>query len=465
MTCQLEIISEHRDIVGDDAVRVFKDSGGTIGRSLQNDWILPDPDRFISGRHATIDFKGGIYYLVDTSTNGVFINGDCEPIGKGNPRRLFNGDTLRFGDFEITVSIDEGESIVMPLDEPASGVADHVSSLVPEESLRTGVQLLDEDEITGDDEFQSALFSNATDTDVAESMIEKAVEAEKPKAIPSLPLSEADLVATDLLDSFLDGLGINRSELHPSVDLGEVMQNAGEVMREFVEGVAQLLASRANLKNAFRLDQTTVLPRHNNPLKLSANTKDSIKQLLVGKEGEYLGPRDAVREVCRDLLFHQDAFLDAMSSAFVEFADRFEPEELEESFQHSLSSNPLFKWRNKSKYWQLYSDLYPILTAKGSGRFPQMYAEEFVRGYERQIAEYKRLGGSDDHLKQTVVLNESDLVTDATSNQLSDSSIETLDDDTSIESIIDDVDLTETVSLDTDLLAELPDEESDQAKG
>ena len=49
-------------------------------------------------------------------------------------------------------------------------------------------------------------------------------------------LAEADLVATDLLDSFLDGLGISRAELHPSVDLGEIMQNAGEVLREFVEG-------------------------------------------------------------------------------------------------------------------------------------------------------------------------------------------------------------------------------------
>ena len=103
MTCQLEIISEHRDIVGDDAIRVFREEGGSIGRSLQNDWILPDPDRYISGRHATIDFKGGIYHLVDTSSNGVYVNGDCEPVGKGNVRRLFNGDILRFGDFEITL--------------------------------------------------------------------------------------------------------------------------------------------------------------------------------------------------------------------------------------------------------------------------------------------------------------------------------------------------------------------------
>jgi len=419
MPLRLEIISEHREIVGDDAVREFREDGGTIGRSLQNDWILPDPDRFISGRHATIDYKGGIYYLVDTSTNGVYMNGDCEPIGNGNPRRLFNGDTLRFGDFEMVVSIDSGESLVMPAAPAPSVVPDNVELLIPEESLRTGVQLLDEDEITGDDDFQSALFSDPVVEADVETMEAALEQEEQPVAPPEhpkhepLPLAEADLVATDLLDSFLDGLGISRSELHPSVDLGEIMQNAGEVLREFVQGTADLLASRANLKNAFRLDQTTVLPRHNNPIKLSANTKDSIKQLLVGKEGEYLGPRDAVREVCRDLLFHQEAFLDAMNHSFIDFAERLDPDELQQGFDRALDSNFFSKFRNKSKYWDLYGDLYPALTETGGGRFPQMFSEDFVRAYERQIAEYKRLGTNDNHLKETVVLNESDLKTDS----------------------------------------------------
>jgi len=458
MSCQLEIISAHRELVGDDAIRVFREEGGTIGRSLQSDWILPDPDRFISGRHATIDCRGGIYYLLDTSTNGIYINGDCEPIGKGNPMRLFNGDVLRFGDFEISVTIDSGESIVMPLDEPASDVTEHAASLVPEESLMTGVQLLDENEITGDDEFQSALSSGHTDTGVAERAVKKAEEkTDKPKSRAATALAEADLVATDLLDSFLDGIGINRAELHPGVELGEIMQNAGEVLREFVEGTSTLLASRANLKNAFRLDQTTILPRHNNPLKLSANTKDSIKQLLVGREGEYLGPRDAVREVCRDLLFHQDAFLNAMNNAFVEFADRFDPDELSEGFDRTLGSSFLAKFRNKSKYWDMFADLYPILTEKGSGRLPQMYAMEFVRAYERQIDEYKRLSGNDEHLKETVAMNESDLKTDPAVEEC---------DESSIEQIVDEDDFKETVEIEGVSLDDLPDDESaDLAKG
>jgi predicted component of type VI protein secretion system len=406
MALQLELVSEHRDIVGDDAVRVFHDKGGTIGRSLQNDWILPDPDRYISGRHATIDFKGGAYYLADTSSNGVYINGDCEPLGKGNPRRLFNGDTIRLGDFVINVAVDEGESLIMPFDKPESDVTDHSGSLVDMDPLKTGMTLLDEEALTGDEEFQSALFGNQTQTHVVETA-KNDPEPEKPASVPS-PLGEADLVAAELIDSFLGGLGIDRTELHPSTDLGELMQNAGEVMREFVEGTTQLLDSRANLKNAFRLDQTTVLPSHNNPMKLSANTKDSIKQLLIGKEGEYLGPRDAVREVCRDLLFHQDAFLDAMNNAFMEFADRFNPEELQEGFDRTIGTGVLAKFTSKSKYWDLFGDLYPILTEKGGGRFPKMYAEEFVRAYERQIAEFKRLGGAQEHLKETVILKASD---------------------------------------------------------
>lgn len=406
MALKLEIVSEHRDIVGDDAVREFNAEGGTIGRSLQNDWILPDPDRFISGRHATIDFQGGAYYLADTSSNGVYINGDCEPLGKGNPRRLYNGDVIRFGDFVINVNVDEGESISMPLDDSQSAGTDHARSMVDEVAMKTGLLLLDEEALTGDDEFQSALFGNHVETDVAlPEQIEPQFTA---PAAPVAPLAEADLDDRDLLDAFLKGLGVDRKELRPETDLNEVMRNAGEVLREYVEGSTQLLASRANLKNAFRLDQTTVLPKNNNPLKLSANTKDSIMQILVGTVGEYLGPRDAVREVCRDLLFHQDAFLDAMNNAFLEFADRFDPIELQDGFDRNLGTGFFTRFASKFKYWDLYCDLYPVLTEKGGGRFPQMYAEEFVRAYERQIAEYARLGGVDEHLKETVILTETD---------------------------------------------------------
>ena len=386
----IKLVSEHRDLVGDDCVREYYEDGGTIGRSLQNDWILPDPDRYISGRHATIDYRGGMYYLADTSSNGVYMNGEIEPIGKGNPRRLFDGDRMRMGDFEFEISIDKGESLVMPLEPKPTVAPDHIEQFVDEDVIETGMQLLDESEITGDDEFQSVLFGK--EAPKVEPEPEPAPEPEPPPASANEDVAKApvNVTAEDLFDSFLDGLGISRVELHPAIDRPELMMTAGIVLREFVEGTINLLSARANLKNTFRLDQTTVLPRQNNPMKFSENTNDLIKQLLIGTEGEYLGARDAVREANRDLLNHQNAFLDAMNSAFIEFADRFDPEELQDGFDRTAGSK-LFAFMNKSKYWDLYKDLYPIMTEKGGGRFPQMFGEEFVRAYERQVAEYQRI--------------------------------------------------------------------------
>jgi type VI secretion system protein len=408
MPLELKIVSEHADLVGDDAVREYHECGGTIGRSLQNDWILPDPDRYISGRHATIDFKGGMYYLADTSSNGVYVNNEIEPIGNGNPRRLFDGDRLRLGDFEIEVAIDSGESLVVPLDEEPSVAPDNIEQFVDEDCLRTGMKLLDEEEITGDEEFQSALFGGATAEVEPEPHI-KAPEPAPAKRERANPLDgPVEVTAEDLFDSFLDGLGISRVELHPSINRPEMMLTAGQVLREFVKGATDLLASRANLKNTFRLDQTTVLPRHNNPMKFSENTNDLLKQLLVGGEGEYLGAKDSIREVCRDLINHQNAFLDAMNSAFIEFADRLDPAELQDGFDRTMGKK-LFGFTSKMKYWQLYCDLYPIITEKGGGRFPQMFGEEFVKAYERQVADYQRhdrdgtaLSGSHDIVDQAV---------------------------------------------------------------
>jgi predicted component of type VI protein secretion system len=392
MPLTVKIVSEHRDLVGDDCVREYHEEGGTIGRALENDWILPDPDRYISGRHATIDYKGGIYYLADTSSNGVYMNGEMEPIGKGNPRRLFDGDHMRMGDFEFEVRIDKGESLIMPLDMEPSVAPDNIEQFVDEDVLETGVQLLDENEITGDDEFQSVLFGDGEEREEPEPEpeVQPAPVAESPDDDSDDGLNKsADVAAEDLFGSFLDGLGVSRAELHPSVSRSEMMMTAGWVLREFVDGTTKLLSSRANLKNSFRLDQTTVLPKQNNPMKFSDNTDDLIKQLLVGGEGDFLGARDAVREASRDLVNHQNALLDAMNAAFMEFADRFDPDELENGFNRTLNSK-LFTFMNKLKYWGLYRDLYPAMTEKGSGRFPQIFSEEFVKAYERQVAEYQR---------------------------------------------------------------------------
>jgi type VI secretion system protein len=54
-----------------------------------------------------VGFRSGQWYLEDTSTNGVFINGADTPASVDGPYMLKDGDRLRVGDYEIIASIDE----------------------------------------------------------------------------------------------------------------------------------------------------------------------------------------------------------------------------------------------------------------------------------------------------------------------------------------------------------------------
>ena len=85
MALRLRVVSDHRRSLGDRCNIVFGVGGGTIGRSADNDWVLPDPLRYVSAHHARVSFRQGAYFLEDLSTNGVYVNDDEQPLGQAGP--------------------------------------------------------------------------------------------------------------------------------------------------------------------------------------------------------------------------------------------------------------------------------------------------------------------------------------------------------------------------------------------
>ncbi|ALG71326.1 signal peptide protein [Azospirillum thiophilum] len=70
-----------------------------IGRGPDCDWVLNDTERMLSKIHCMVEFKGGVYIVIDSSTNGVFLNDAPAPIGRGNSAVVGEGDRLRMGGF------------------------------------------------------------------------------------------------------------------------------------------------------------------------------------------------------------------------------------------------------------------------------------------------------------------------------------------------------------------------------
>ncbi|MDH2432935.1 type VI secretion system-associated FHA domain protein TagH [Pokkaliibacter sp. MBI-7] len=105
MELELSVISYHRLSPGQESVRVFDHRGGTLGRSEQCDWCLPDPERVLSGTHARVEMDAEGFVVTDLSTNGLFINRRVEALGKGNRHRLNSNDVLCLGDYEIRAQL------------------------------------------------------------------------------------------------------------------------------------------------------------------------------------------------------------------------------------------------------------------------------------------------------------------------------------------------------------------------
>src|SRR5258706_6922409 len=101
MALRLTIISEQAAELGEQASVVFEKDGGTIGRAGNKRLVLPDRIRYISSHHARISIRNRGFIVEDTSTNGLFLNDEIEPVGRLGPQPLRPGDRLRLGAHQI----------------------------------------------------------------------------------------------------------------------------------------------------------------------------------------------------------------------------------------------------------------------------------------------------------------------------------------------------------------------------
>jgi type VI secretion system FHA domain protein len=441
MALRLQIVSRHRQSLGERGSKEFGHNGGTIGRSLESDWVLPDGQRYLSSRHASIDFRSGSYYIVDTSTNGVYVNDAEQPVGRGKPQRLFTGDRVRIGEYEMSVEItdedDTRETLAndrhvdpvskaqrVPPPDPtrADMVAPHeitavgIEMLISEEAEVGEIQRVNKANVANlrlEDEVAPAKPKHserppeapAAERPVPASPAPTPKRAEPPPvsaavritqrppppkappappagakpALPSTAEQAAAPAATPLLDAFFRGAGLPAQRLDDK-QTEQVLHRLGQVMREVVLGVSENLHLRAEQKNVMRVPTTTIQPQNNNPLKFSAGIEEALTNLLFRESAEYLSAVDAVRETFGDIKQHQQHLLAALRTAVSDYVGRLDPDELESKINNGRVG--LINAANKLKYWDLFKDLYQVVSQHQPGQFPHQFIEELARAYE-----------------------------------------------------------------------------------
>jgi type VI secretion system FHA domain protein len=401
MALRLRIVSEHRRALGQRSSIVFGVGGGSIGRSADNDWVLPDPARFLSGHHARVHFRHGLFLLEDTSTNGIYLNDASDPIPKHTPCELHNGDMLRLGEYEVVVAIDGSAEHTA---ERTAGI-EVASHLAEQPAVATAPQLEDNLDISLS---PSALFQVEPAAASGELQVGNAFgqavvlpfgNRPAPSAPTPPPAENSDIIAARRMEklkrtveareaqspgartafeAFCRGAGIEAGSLPADASIA-MLQLAGRLLRESLVGIKDLEVKQSELWRHLGLsdgmpdDQTA-------PFRVTAPADDLLSSMLASHGSRRLDAAQWLRQIFEQRKQHDAALAAALPAAVAQVLQELEPRTLEERFERSAKRNLMGA---RPTNWDLYGEFFRQLAdTQTDAGLPHLFADRLRIAYD-----------------------------------------------------------------------------------
>jgi type VI secretion system protein ImpI len=449
MYLTFEVVSPNAAALGASRRKVFTVDGGRIGRSPENDMVLPGVG--VHRHHATVRFINGVFFVEGVGTNGIAINDPERVLPRNEPYPLKSGDKVFIDEYELVVSASanapapvevaarpvarapafSAPDSLIPESRPGGATAgnadaedldplrkliggaapparpqrpaevswNHSSSLSDHFSpppaaptpapARGGGGVIPENwDRTSFD--RSKLQPPAVPPPAPVSVPPAQRAIARTAVAPPAPVSGAPGAAGRSLfdwDGFLRASGVDPARVPP-----ETAAVLGSVLRSVVQGLIEVLRARSEIKTEFRMPVTQVKVSENNPLKFAANAEDALGNLLGRRNPAYLAPQEAFEDALDDVRFHQLAMLAGVRAGFDNLMNRFDPAQLQESFERQGKRGGLFG-NSKVTYWDRYAERYEEMSKDRDETFRRLFGEEFARAYEQQLSVLKRNRG------------------------------------------------------------------------
>jgi len=391
MTVRLRVISEHRrQLSGRDSI-AFGPDGGSIGRSADNDWVLPDPNRYVSARHARISCREGRYYLEDLSTNGVYVNDKPEPLAQRGSAgyRLRDGDVLRLGEYQIGVSLEAHTS------DSVAALPSRIMAVQPLSAAQSdiGAELDLEDLLTASTGARAPASAVGPGRGRPAGRPPTPPEAERARArldpdqdtlarrlghvSRGATREESANAAAD--DSgwraFCRGAGVKPEQMPAPAQL---LHLAGRLLREAFVGLKDLERARNQARDRFHIQLPP--PEPGTPLLGQLTVEELLLALFAEHEAHTVDAVRWLRERHDEVKAHELALVQAFRAAFIEFLGRLDPAELETRFAQGRRGKP-----DAAQYWGLFTSFYRNLLDRPADHLPPTFVESFSSAYKESL--------------------------------------------------------------------------------
>jgi predicted component of type VI protein secretion system len=294
--------------------------GCVIGRAPDVDWTLTDDRNTVSARHCEIAYRDGGYVIVDSSTNGTFVNGNRLT----GPVRLAEGDVIRIGPFELAAKLS-----------------------APEPGPRGEAPL------------------PGTAMSVGQTRLPGTTSYPAPGVTPSTtPASGA------AIEHLLRAAGLRRDAVR-SGD-GEILAAAGQLLRQMAASLGALLdlRRRAITQMGANIGRATTVRA--NPLERPVD--QALAQMLSTPDGSGLSGAQAVEQALADLDAHQLALLKAMQGAMRATLEQISPDAIRRRAGGAKAK--------EAALWKAYEEAFAGTPQDRENSFIEIFAKEFRQAYE-----------------------------------------------------------------------------------
>jgi len=416
----------------------FQEEGGSIGRNDDNDWVLSDPNSYISGTHVNIICKHGGYFIKDESTNGTFLKNPYKKLPKGHPVKINASDVFIIGDHELqarysnndyssddiissfeSTSVQNSSDNIIPNDdflfESGSNDFMAVESQLPsdmdvmsiletrpssapvQESAFIDIAIEQESEVIEEvniDDFMTVEVNEPISEAIVETKEELFEEhivmdsyvAPAPKATPKAPVhvSEGLAASVSILESKL-GLEINSLDQESrDVLMGEI----ADIVNNTLDSLKNSLQIKEKIQQDLHLSTAHLDTDNSNPIKLGSAAS---KLLQKGDSSAMLGMMNvssAITKSFSEIDAHSISLHSSSKNIMKIAMTKLSPKNLEYRFESSGALRGVLP--KQQLLWKAYAEMFDNLNERPQEGV-ELIREDFKKEYEN-IAYSLKLG-------------------------------------------------------------------------
>jgi predicted component of type VI protein secretion system len=337
----------------------FDERGGTLGRSDNATFTLPDPERMISRIQAQVLHRDEGYWVESVSAASPILH-NGRPLSAGMRVMLREGDELRIGGYTLRAAFED--------DEASASILRGSTLIQSPKGARAAPP--------------AAPLSTEPAPPPADAPPPAGAARRAPSNRPADAAAQPGAGSEALWRSFLSGAALELPYTAPSTEL---LSSVGAMMRIAIEGIHRLVAMRATAKNELRAEMTTIQVRGNNPLKFAPDATVALRLLLQPPARGFLAGPAALREALIDLQSHEVGVIAGMRAALEAVLERFDPTMLENLLSTRSMFDSLRPGRRNARLWDLYLQHYRSLREEAQEDFQRFFGEAFRDAYEAQV--------------------------------------------------------------------------------